>query len=79
MPTADDVLNVALQLPERARAQIARGLLLSLEEADYEDGIGEAWAREIQRRRESISNGTVEPIEWDDALARIRASVRVAE
>lgn len=71
-----DVLNQVLALPENERAEIAHELLLSLEELPFDDDVDAVWAAEIQRRRESIRNGTVQLADWDDALARMRKALR---
>ena len=71
-----DVLNQVLALPESERAEIAHELLLSLEELPFDDDVDSVWAAEIQRRRESIRNGTVQLADWDDALARMRKALR---
>jgi putative addiction module component (TIGR02574 family) len=61
---AQAVLTLALDLPERDRAEIAAALLDSLEppaEADVE----QAWRQEVARRVAAIDAGEVEMIPWE--------------
>lgn len=38
-----------------------------------DDGVGDAWAKEIERRVRQIDNGEVELVSWEDARARVHA------
>ncbi len=61
----------ALGMPEPDRATLAPSLLRSLDHAD-DPQADAAWAAEIQRRVESIDNGTVELRPWADVMSEMR-------
>jgi putative addiction module component (TIGR02574 family) len=63
----------ALKLAPGERAALAHRLLASLEE-DAE--IEEAWAVEIERRIAEVESGAVQVIPIEEALARVRASLK---
>jgi putative addiction module component (TIGR02574 family) len=63
----------ALKLAPGERAALAQRLLASLEE-DAE--IEEAWAVEIERRIAEVESGAVQVIPIEEALARVRASLK---
>ena len=65
------LLATALGMPESDRANLAASLLRSLDPAD-DPQADAAWAAEIQRRVESIDNGTVELRAWDDVISQMR-------
>lgn len=65
------LLAAALGMPESDRAALAASLLRSLDPAD-DPQADAAWAAEIQRRVESIDNGTVELRSWDDVMKKMR-------
>jgi putative addiction module component (TIGR02574 family) len=63
----------ALKLTPGERAALAQRLLASLEEnAEIE----EAWAVEIERRISEVESGAVQFIPIEEALARVRASLK---
>lgn len=65
-PDVRKLLEEALELPERSRADLAAALLESLEpEAD--EGVETAWAEEIARRLRDVESGAVKPIPWEEA------------
>ena len=72
---AQQVLREALQLPPRARADIAGTLLHSLDVKDDAD-LDEAWSAEIARRIRQVDSGKVKLIPWEQVRRRLRASVR---
>jgi putative addiction module component (TIGR02574 family) len=74
-PKAQQVLREALQLPPRARADIAGTLLHSLDVKD-DPGADVAWTAEISRRIEQVDAGKVRLISWESARRRLRASLR---
>ncbi len=67
------LLDHALGLPESERADLAAKLLESLDGAK-EDGVEEAWNREIARRLADIDAGEVELVPWDQAREMIFGS-----
>jgi hypothetical protein len=75
--TAEEILDQALQLPEKERAAIARGLLLSLDEPEISENEWNAeWAAEIQARSAAFERGETTARDWRKALADIRQSLR---
>ncbi len=68
---SQDLLRSALALPPSDRAALAASLINSLDPT-VDDGVDEAWATEVQRRIESIDNGEVKLIPWDDMIREIR-------
>jgi putative addiction module component (TIGR02574 family) len=68
---SQQLLQSALTLPETDRAQIAASLIHSLDSelsSDPSEDVDAAWAAEIQRRIESIDNGEVKLIAWDQVM-----------
>jgi putative addiction module component (TIGR02574 family) len=70
-----DIQELALQLPRKERATLARQLLLSLEpdeiDADYEA----AWTAEIEARLARVEKGDYSASDWREAITRIRQSL----
>ena len=64
---SQQVLRSALALPESDRAEIAASLIHSLD-TETDEGVDGAWAAEIQRRIESIDNGEVNLVPWDEVM-----------
>ena len=71
---ATNLLEQALNLPEHDRAEIAARLLESLDGNDQE-GVDEAWAREIERRCAALDGGEAVTSDWNDFRARIERDV----
>ena len=61
----------ALKLKEKDRAELAKRLLISLEDNVDED-IEQAWIAEINRRRKEIDSGEVEMVPEEKVLAEAR-------
>jgi putative addiction module component (TIGR02574 family) len=74
MQDAEKVLTVALELPERERAEIAARLLESLDGDDGE-GVEEAWAQEIDRRCAALDSGEAVTFDWNEFRARVERDV----
>jgi putative addiction module component (TIGR02574 family) len=72
---ARQLLETALKLPTDERAALAAELMASIDGAPDADA-EEAWAAEIERRRQQALHGTAETIDWDIARARIEADLR---
>lgn len=66
----ETLMEQALALPEKDRAQVAGRLLLSLEEEDDPDP-GELWRKEIARRMEDLKQGRVYCEPWDRVRNRL--------
>jgi putative addiction module component (TIGR02574 family) len=62
----------ALALPEKDRAELARVLILSLEDPQ-EDAIERIWAEEADRRYQELKAGTEQPIPSIDVFADARS------
>lgn len=75
MPTSEDVLGTALQLPPDERARVAHGLLLSLDEEPSEDVVNAEWGDEILRRLDDIRSGRVTPLDWSVVRDEILSSL----
>jgi len=66
-------LSVALELPEHERAEIAVRLLESLE--PEQEGVDEAWAREIERRCAALDSGEAVTSDWNEFRSRIEREI----
>lgn len=71
----DDLRTEALRLPEKARAELARDLLHSLDDS-VEPGVEEAWDEEAERRYEEIRQGLVTPIPNEQVFREARSRRR---
>lgn len=68
---AENVLQIALGLPATDRAEIATALISSLD-SDSAVDVNAAWASEIRGRIDSIDNGQVQLVPWDDVIRSMR-------
>lgn len=68
----------ALELPTKARAELAHDLLLSLEEEPFDapEDVEKAWAAEIERRVQDVKEGRVKLIPADQVLRDVRAGLK---
>lgn len=73
--TTEKVCIEALSLPRQARAEIAHRLLVSLEDEDFSENVGEAWRTEIQRRRQDFLDGKANPVSAEEALRQAYAAI----
>lgn len=71
------MLREALQLPPKARADIAGTLLRSLDVAD-DPSLEDTWVAEIGRRVAEVDSGKVKLMPWSRARRRLRAGLRSA-
>lgn len=71
-----DLVSRALDLPQSQRAELARRLLLSLEEPDWDPDADDLWAKEIRARIDRLDRGASAPTDWRQAVDRIRNSLR---
>lgn len=74
MPDPRKVLQDALDLPERNRAEIAAKLLESLDD-DSDQDVDEAWAAEIERRCAALDAGEAVTSDWNEFRARIERDI----
>lgn len=72
---ARDIVNAAVQLPEHDRLEIVEELLASLE-SHSDDDTDAAWAAEVERRSNEITQGMVRPIPWSEVKLQARERVR---
>lgn len=66
-----EIETSALKLDEKHRAELAKRLLISLEEKVDED-IEQAWIDEVNRRKAQIESGQVETIPAEKVLEKAR-------
>ena len=70
---ADKLLKKALTLPPGDRAAMAGSLIDSLDETD--EGVAEAWNKEIARRVEELESGKAKTVPWEEVRRRIEAKL----
>ncbi|MBL0392770.1 addiction module protein [Ramlibacter monticola] len=68
----DHLLHEALALPDEERSALVVALLDSLE-GSADPSISEAWREEVRKRRAALRDGSVQPVAWADAKARLSA------
>ena len=74
MAISIDALEVAaLNLPAAERSRLLERLIASFEP---EASIRDAWIQEAERRDEEIESGAVQMVSGEEAIARIRATLR---
>jgi putative addiction module component (TIGR02574 family) len=71
--TRNNVLEEALKLSLKERADVAVKLLASLDEEESEDSVevGRAWGAEIERRARRVLSGASAGSPWEDVKQRI--------
>lgn len=74
MSDTETLLEQALSLPERARAEIAVRLLESLDRAG-DESVDAAWAAEIERRCAAVDDGSLVTSDWNDVRRRIESEI----
>jgi len=75
-PATKQPYHAALELPPEMRAMLAEHLLLSLDGPNQKQ-IDDAWAEEAERRMREIDEGTVEAIDGELVMQRIRSRRRL--
>ena len=75
MNTVDEIRTQLLQLPPRDRAELARDLLLSLEETDFDDNVDAEWVEEIESRADAYERGDLTACDWRESVDRLRAAL----
>ena len=68
----EEILNAALSLAPELRAALADHLLTSLDGPDQK-AIDAAWAEEAERRMRELDEGTVEAIDGELVMERLRS------
>jgi putative addiction module component (TIGR02574 family) len=61
---AHELLQKALALPDKERAELAGNLISSLD-ATVDQGVDAAWQQEIAHRLHEVQSGKVETIPWE--------------
>jgi hypothetical protein len=73
--TVEQIAEQAMSLPGESRAELADLLVQSLEAAELGQ-IDRLWIAEAIRRRDEVRSGKVKAIPGDQALGRVRDSIR---
>lgn len=73
MSTFEEILSAALSLPPVERAMLADHVLASLDGPNQKE-IDAAWAEEAERRSREIDEGTVDLIDGELGMERLKAS-----
>ena len=68
----DHLLDEALALAPEERSALVLALLDSLD-VEPDPTVTKAWADELRRRKADLRSGTVQPIPWAEARARLSA------
>jgi putative addiction module component (TIGR02574 family) len=76
MSLQSELKNKVLDLPRAERAELARDLILSLEDQVADPDADAAWEVEIERRLAAVDRGEVQPVDWRDAIERIRGTLK---
>jgi putative addiction module component (TIGR02574 family) len=71
-----EVLEKALTLSTQDRGLLIDRLIESLDEGPAEEGVEEAWAKEIQRRVDDIRSGKTQPIPHEQVRRLLAARLR---
>jgi putative addiction module component len=73
--TWEQLAEQAMNLPSESRARLADRLVESL---DIEElgSVDQLWATEAKRRRDEVRTGSVKTVNGEDALRKVRDSVR---
>lgn len=67
MADPSQLLQDALALPPRERAELAEAIMVSLDGFD----LGDEWEEEIQRRVDEVDAGRVQPLPGEEVLSRL--------
>jgi putative addiction module component (TIGR02574 family) len=70
-----DLIERAMQLPAKERAQLADELVESLD-AETLTELDKKWIAEAKRRRDEVRNGYAQTIPGPEALQRVRDSIK---
>ncbi len=73
--TWEQLAEQAMTLPSGSRAKLADRLVESLD-VDELGSIDRLWAAEAKRRRDEVRTGRVQPVNGEDALRKVRDSLR---
>ena len=76
MAADTDIVNRALSLPPDARGELARKLILSLDDEPFDQDADDLWAVEIEARLRQVDRGEVTPLDWRESVERARQALR---
>ena len=76
MGLTTDLLDRILDLPPADRADLARRIILSLEEADFDADAEASWDAEIEARLSEVDRGEVKPLDSRESIKRIGDSLQ---
>lgn len=78
MSVVQEILNRAMTLSEKERAEIAHKLLSSLEPEPEEDPaeVEQAWLEEIERRMDLVEKGEGQLVDAFEAIAKLRKELQ---
>jgi putative addiction module component (TIGR02574 family) len=68
---AHELLQKALALPDKERAELAGNLISSLD-ATVDQDVDAAWQQEVVRRLHDVQSGKVETISWEEVQQKGR-------
>ncbi|MGA8312514.1 MAG: addiction module protein [Terriglobales bacterium] len=68
---AHELLQKALALPDKDRAELAGSLIASLDTTVDQD-VDAAWQQEVVRRLQEVQSGKVETISWEEVQRKGR-------
>jgi len=68
---AQRILQEAMSMPPGDRAQVARKLLLSLEQ-ELDQDVDIVWQQEAARRLQELDSGEVQTVTWESVRDRLR-------
>jgi putative addiction module component (TIGR02574 family) len=70
----DDIVRSALDLPEKERAEVARKIIESFDEAPNAD-VERAWADEVARRIHDLTSGRAGSVSVREAFENARSRI----
>lgn len=74
--TTEQIYQEALQLPDESKASLAEQLVDYLE-SHIDNDLERIHLDTAKRRRDEVRSGQVQPIDGEEALARVRRSVKI--
>jgi putative addiction module component (TIGR02574 family) len=77
-PEVSKLLEQALALSAQERGLVIDRLIESLDEEPAEEGVDEAWSKEIKSRVDDIRSGKVKMIPGEEVLRRLAGRLRNA-
>ena len=72
--TWEQLAEQAMDLPGESRARLADRLVASLD-VEALGAVDRLWTAEAKRRRDEVRSGSVQPINGEDALRKVRDSL----